>query len=275
MAELFTLLAQNLGVVVVGMIALWAVSVAIHNASIVDIAWGLLFVVFAWRTAYALDFPAHGVVVAALTTAWGGRLALYLARRNLGHGEDVRYQGLRKKHVPFWWKSLPIVFLLQAGLAFVVALPVQLAQLPRGESIVADVVFVVGVVVVVVGLAVEVVADLQLAQHRKRRAPGEKTVMTTGLWRYSRHPNYFGEAVVWWGFAVMSVSTALSATLSTSTTLSTSLVAYAGVVGAALITWLLLRLSGVPMLEAVMRDRPGYAEYVARTSAFFPRAPRP
>lgn len=271
MAELVLLLAQNLGVVVAGMVALWAVSVAIKNASIVDIAWGVLFVVFAWRTASALDFPAHGVVVAALTTAWGGRLALYLARRNLGHGEDVRYQALRKKHAPFWWKSLPIVFLLQAGLAFVVALPVQLAQLPRGESVVADAVFVVGAAVVVVGLVVEVVADLQLSLHRRRRAPGEKTVMTTGLWRYSRHPNYFGEAVVWWGFAVLSVSTALSATLSESST--TSVVAYAGVLGAALINWLLLRLSGVPMLEAVMRDRPGYAEYVVRTSAFFPRRP--
>jgi len=267
--NIVTLIAQNLGVLVVAMTGLWLVSLALKNASIVDIFWGIAFVIVAWFSWLSLGRPDHGVVVVVCTTLWGARLATYLALRNIGKPEDVRYQQLRAKHVPFWWKSLPIVFWLQAVLATLVSLPLQLSQLPRDAGKPVGVIGVIDVVAVVVfafGLAFESVADWQMAAHKRRRERGApSSVLNTGLWRYSRHPNYFGEAVAWWGLGLFTVATALS---------SSSMAPFLGLVGPVLITWLLTRLSGVPMLEAVMKDRPGYPDYVARTSTFVPRAPR-
>ena len=243
------------------MILLWLLSLRLGNASIVDLYWGLGFVLIAALTYARVGqySGAHAALLCGATAAWGLRLSLHLAVRNVGHGEDRRYRALREKYAPFWWKSLFIVFGLQGVLMLVVASPVILGQGPRSAPGLTAL-DLLGLGVFVVGLAWEVVADLQLV--RFTRDPAQRgRVLDTGLWRYSRHPNYFGELVLWWGLGLMACSTPGAA--------------WAAVLGPATITWLLARVSGVPMLEAGMKQRrPEYAAYVARTRALVPGPPR-
>ena len=177
------------------MIALWLVSLRLRDASIVDPFWGLGFVIVGWTAALAGRALRLGLVLALLTTAWGLRLSLHLARRNLGHGEDFRYQSMRKRFPRFELTSLVIVFGLQGLLMWIVALPLQLAPAFEGSR---DVLGVLGAAVWAVGLAFEAVGDAQLARFRADPA-NKGRVLDTGLWRYTRHPNYFGDACVWWG----------------------------------------------------------------------------
>jgi steroid 5-alpha reductase family enzyme len=248
----------NLLVIVVVMTSVWILSTVIRDASIVDIVWGAGFVVVAWSSWITSD--ADGLAALAVrvcVTVWGLRLAGYLAWRNLGKGEDFRYQAMRRKYgARFPLISFVTVFLLQGALMWIVSLPVQVVHDVDPQ---ASPVLVVGVVVWVVGLAFEVVGDLQLARFKADPASAGR-VMDTGLWRYTRHPNYFGDFLVWWGIAIMALSNVAS---------------MVGVIGAVVMSVLLMRVSGVPMLEHSMaKRRPGYVEYQRRTSAFFPRPPR-
>jgi len=193
-----------------------------------------------------------------LIVLWAVRLAVYVTARNWGHGEDRRYQAIRARNQPhFALKSLWLVFVLQAVLGWVVGLPV-LAAADGGAWSVWDS---LGAAIAAGGLACEAVADAQLA--RFRREPGSRErVMDRGLWRYSRHPNYFGELCLWWGVALMGLS---GSGWTHAWCLSSPL----------LMTFLLLRVSGVTLLEKDIGDRrPAYREYVARTSAFVPWPPR-
>ncbi len=254
-------LVVNAVVVVGALTALWGVSVAIRDASIVDIAWGASFVVVAWVTRFTADGDAaRQNLLVALTTIWGLRLAVYLARRNLGHGEDPRYVSMRRRGgESWWWVSLFKVFWLQGALAWVVSLPVQLGQVPDEEGAFVALA-VVGTAVWALGLGFEAIGDHQLARFKADPA-NEGRIMDRGLWRYTRHPNYFGDACVWWGLGIIAASTPLGAV---------------GLVGPALMTYLLVDVSGKALLERRMgRTRPGYADYVARTSGFLPRPPRP
>jgi steroid 5-alpha reductase family enzyme len=190
------------------------------------------------------------MAMAVLVTLWAARLALHIGVRNAGKPEDVRYQGLRARWQPFWWKSLFVVFLLQGALLLVVAAPIGIAA--RGPDLVALALF-------GFGLVVESVADLQLALF-KRDPHNAGRVMDRGLWAWSRHPNYFGEMLLWWGLGLLALSAPYGPL---------------ALIGPATITFLLLRVSGVPMLEATVKQRrPGYVDYVARTPAFWPRPPR-
>ncbi len=250
------------------MLLLWLVSLPLKNASIVDIFWGCGFVVVGAVFFAASDKDAHATLLFALVTAWGVRLSLHLAARNLGKGEDPRYVMLRKKHDPFWIKSLFIVFLLQAVLLFIVSLPLQVGMAPRALDGASLVVSIAGAVIFFVGFFCEALADLQLV--RFKADPNSKgQVMDRGLWKFSRHPNYFGEIVLWWGLGLIAFDPHDTAAAVASS------VAF---VGPAVITFLLLRVSGVPMLEGpLQKNRPGYADYVARTNAmipWFPRAPK-
>ncbi len=239
------------------LLLLWLVSLRLRNASIVDVFWGSGFVLVAAVTWAGVGCSAgpHALLVAGCTTAWGLRLSIHLALRNLGHGEDRRYQKLRARYAPFWWKSLFVVFGLQGVLLWVVSLPVQLGQRARpGPGLTA--LDVIGLGVFVFGLGLETIADAQLRAFTRDPASAGQ-VMDRGLWRWSRHPNYFGEIVLWWGLGLMAASTPGAW--------------WAAIVGPAVITFLLVRVSGVPMLEAGMRQRrPGYVEYVARTRALVP-----
>jgi len=187
------------------MLATWGVSLAVRDASIVDIAWGAGFVLVAWvaRWLGGSDAP-HAWLLPVLATVWGARLALHLARRNLGKGEDFRYVRMREKHGDrFALVSLGTVFGVQGALMWVVSLPLQLGQRPsdRGVGVLA----VLGVVAWAVGLWFEAVGDWQLARFRRDPANAGR-VLDTGLWAWTRHPNYFGDACVWWGLALVAAA---------------------------------------------------------------------
>lgn len=240
---------------------LWVQSLRMRDSSIVDIFWGMGFVLIAW-IGFALGEGAmpRKLWVTLLTTLWGVRLSGYLAWRNLGKGkgEDPRYQAMRARHGDKWpLRSLFIVFLLQGTLIFIISLPLQIAASQPGPSSLG-IWDGIGILLVLLGTLFEGTADLQLA--RWKRDPNNRgQLMTSGLWRYTRHPNYFGDFTVWWGL--------FCGALATGTGLWT-------VLAPLLMSTLLLRVSGVPLLEKAMQRRPGYAEYVRRTSSFFPRPPK-
>ncbi|MCB9546986.1 MAG: DUF1295 domain-containing protein [Myxococcales bacterium] len=234
---------------------LWLVSLARRDASIVDPCWGPAFVLVAGVTAVQGPGGPRALLALALVTTWGLRLGVYLAWRARGQGEDFRYRAMREKHGPrFWWVSGLTVFALQATLCLVIALPVQLAILRSGPLGLLDA---LGAALFAAGLAIEAIADAQLARFKARRTDPE-AILDTGVWAWSRHPNYFGELVLWWGLYLLAVAAGAWWTLP----------------GPLLISSLLLRVSGVPLLEAKLRARPAFQAYVERTPAFFPRPPR-
>jgi len=242
------------------MLVMWVISVVITNASIVDIVWGLGFVLVAWAVRLTTDQgdDARQWLLVAMTTAWGLRLAVHLFIRNHGHGEDYRYRAMRKHYGPrFGVISLYSVFGLQGLLMFVVSLPVQLGQADPTPGL--GVVAAVGVALWAIGMFFESVGDAQLARF-KANPDNAGRVMNQGLWRYTRHPNYFGDACVWWGIGIVAAETGAGAW---------------GLIGSAVMTFLLRRVSGVTMLEKTIgRRRAGYDEYIRTTSPFIPRPPR-
>ena len=253
--------ALGLAALVAGvlMAGCWLASLPKRDVSIVDPLWPMVFVAMAWSLWLWSD-GAEGdrsVLMLVMVSVWGLRLSAHLTARKWGAPEDFRYQALRRRLQPFWLWSLLVVFGLQAVLAVVVSLPVQAVL---GDSDPSPLRWLdwVGAAVWVVGLAFESVGDEQLRRFKADEANRGK-VMDRGLWRYSRHPNYFGDSVVWCGIWVVAVATG----------------AWWTVVGPLLMTILLLRVSGVTVLERSMGERrPGYAEYAARTSAFVPMPPR-
>jgi len=242
------------------MLVMWVISVVITNASIVDIVWGLGFVLVAWAVRLTTDQgdDARQWLLVAMTTAWGLRLAVHLFIRNHGHGEDYRYRAMRKHYGPrFGVISLYSVFGLQGLLMFVVSLPVQLGQADPTPGL--GVVAAAGVALWAIGMFFESVGDAQLARF-KANPDNAGRVMNQGLWRYTRHPNYFGDACVWWGIGIVAAETGAGAW---------------GLIGSAVMTFLLRRVSGVTMLEKTIgRRRAGYDEYIRTTSPFIPRPPR-
>jgi len=249
------------GEVVAGcMLAMWLLSLVLRDASIADIFWGAGFAVIAVSAfLWTSDVPsARRGLITAMVSLWGLRLAVYLLWRNAGHGEDPRYVAMRRYWgARFWWVSLFTVFALQGSFLWIVSLPVQLGQVAPGGPLGA--LDAVGFVLFSIGLSFEAVGDWQLARFKADPANAGQ-VMDRGLWRYTRHPNYFGDFCVWWGLFVVALSTPHGVW---------------SVIGPALMSFLLMRVSGVPLLErSIHQRRPGYVEYVKRTSAFFPRPPR-
>ncbi|MEZ5138634.1 MAG: DUF1295 domain-containing protein [Acidimicrobiales bacterium] len=254
------LLASAAAIAVV-MVATWIVSVLVEDASIVDIVWGAGFVVVAATSLAVGDgWDARRQLLFVLVGIWGLRLAGYLAWRNLGHGEDKRYQAMRRRWGDrFWLVSLVQVFLLQGVLMWIVSLPVQLASTADQPADFGSLAY-LGVALWFVGLLFETLGDAQLARF-KADPDNEGQVMDQGLWRYTRHPNYFGDFCAWWGVFLVAAETG---------------VARWGVVGPVVMSFLLLRVSGVTLLEKTIgKRRPGYEAYARRTSAFFPRPPKP
>jgi steroid 5-alpha reductase family enzyme len=234
----------------------WLVSLAIANASIVDILWGPGFVVLGLVYLAAAPGPPsdRSLVVFGLVTVWAVRLALHIGIRNLGAGEDFRYRAWRDRAGrSFWWVSLVKVFLLQAVVLWVVSSPLLLAHGDGGR--IHPLLDALGLALFVAGLTIESVADLQL--ERFRRDPANRgRVLASGLWSRSRHPNYFGEALLWWGIGLLALPAGGPLALA----------------GPALLTFSLVRVSGVAMLDAALVGRkPGYADYLRSTPAFLPR----
>jgi steroid 5-alpha reductase family enzyme/tryptophan-rich sensory protein len=256
--NLLELLAMNLALTVGLMLLLWLVSLALRDVSIVDVFWGMGFIVIAAVTfAFNGQRTDRGILLLFLIAAWGLRLSIYLGRRKFGAPEDHRYQAMRDSIGPrFWIVSLFLVFGLQAIIMNVVALPILTGQLDTSSLTWLNV---AGCLVWLVGFLFETVGDWQLARFKSD--PGSKgKVLDGGLWRYTRHPNYFGDFMVWWGIYFVSLGDGAT---------------WWTVVSPLLMSLLLMRVSGVTLLERTLRERrAGYSEYVARTSTFFPWPPR-
>jgi steroid 5-alpha reductase family enzyme len=247
----------GLGAGVLLAVATWLASLSRDDVSIVDSAWPWL--VCTPAIVAALQWPEHdgrAVLALLLAGAWALRLSMHITARHHGQPEDHRYQAIRARNQPnFRWKSLYLVFGLQALLAWIVATPLMATSLKTAPWHWLDA---AGIALFLCGFAFEAIGDAQLERFKADRG-NRGRVMDQGLWRYTRHPNYFGECCMWWGLWLMAVPTG----------------AWWTVVSPLLMTVLLLKVSGVTLLEAdIGQRRPGYADYIGRTSAFFPWPPR-
>jgi steroid 5-alpha reductase family enzyme len=231
----------------------WLLSLSLRNVSIVDSLWSLML--FAAGVIYALGADPRAprlALVLWMLAIWAARLSIYITARSMGKGEDRRYQAIRERNEPhFAFKSLYLVFCLQALLAWIISLPLLGAFSSIAPIGILDY---LGLILWLTGFVFEALADWQLARFKRNPAHAD-AVMTGGLWRFTRHPNYFGEFCVWWGFAAVAVSAG----------------GWWSLPGPVLLTVLLLRVSGVSLLEKdIGNRRPRYADYVLKTNAFFP-----
>lgn len=247
------------GLKVLGIFAVmgWLLSLPLRNVSIVDSMWSLMFLLAAltYMVGQVSAGPRAWLVI-ALVGLWSIRLAGYIAWRNHGRGEDFRYQRIRAQNEPYFaFKSLYIVFGLQAALAWLISLPLLAAIDSTAPLGWLDA---IGGSLWLLGMLFEVGGDWQLSRF-KRDPANRGRVLDTGLWRYTRHPNYFGDCCVWWGLFLIALAAG----------------AWWSMLGPLLMSFLLLKVSGVTLLEKDIGDRrPAYRDYVRRTNAFFPGPPR-
>jgi steroid 5-alpha reductase family enzyme len=257
------LLFQNFLLSAALFIVLWLINVLIKDPSFIDSWWPLGMVVSAWSTyLYVGASGAHALLLTVLCSIWGLRLGVYLFWRWRKHGPDRRYVTMmasaqKERGWSYPVASLLLVFALQLPLQFIVSLPVQLGQM--GDLVPVGPVAIGGMVLAVLGIVFETIGDFQLVAFKGDPANAGK-VLQSGLWRYTRHPNYFGDACVWWGLWLVAVDAGLGQW---------------SMPGPILITLLLTRWSGVPTVEGRMRrKRPEYEAYVQRTSSFIPLPPK-
>jgi steroid 5-alpha reductase family enzyme len=274
-----------------GLIALWVISVAVRDASLIDIYWGFGFLLVGAVCLYlANPKTPYLMLLAALPIIWGARLTLYLAKRNLGHGEDKRYVNMRRRakknkgirEMPWRLRSLFTIYFGQGLLIMIVSAPVWVAMataitIGGGPAIGADEMTVaslgsiaigplaiIGAVLWLIGFLFEAIGDAQLAAFLKRNKDydgpvDEKPVMDKGLWKYTRHPNYFGNACMWWGIWLVACQAPWGWTT---------------IFAPIIMTLLLTKVSGRDLLERDMGKRKNYREYIERTSGFFPLPPK-
>mgnify|MGYP000353386426 CR=1 FL=1 len=239
---------------------LWLLSILIKNVSIVDIFWGFGFVVVNAFYVYNLEkVSPRNLLLLVLVTIWGLRLTLYLAIRNIGKGEDYRYQQFRKDYGVnrYWWFSYFQVFLLQGALILIVSLPffgVHFSETSR-DLFWLDY---IALLLWIIGFSFEAGGDYQLYQF-KRNPKNKGKVLNTGFWKYTRHPNYFGDAAVWWSYALFSIAAE----------------EYWQIVGSLIMTYLIIKVSGVAMLEKTLKSsKIEYKNYIKTTNSFFPWFPK-
>ncbi|HJQ67828.1 MAG TPA: DUF1295 domain-containing protein [Blastocatellia bacterium] len=259
MGETSTVLATTLGSIILLMFLLWLTSLALKDASIVDTFWGIGFAVIAWISfAITNGYAPRKLIIATLVTIWGLRLAAHIFRRNHGKGEDFRYRRMRARHGDrFAVVSLFTVFGLQGLLMWIISLPIQVAQVSTAPARLKWL-DVTGVALWAIGFMFEAIGDWQLMRFKADSTNAGK-VMRRGLWAYTRHPNYFGDATVWWGLFLIAAATPGSLWT---------------IISPAIMTFLLMKVSGVALLEkSLVKTKPEYQDYVRRTSAFFPWIP--
>lgn len=242
------------------MTLLWLLSLALKDSSIVDIFWGTSFIIVFWIATLLAPRPltARLILLGTIVTLWGLRLFLHIFRRNAGKGEDFRYAAWREEAGPsWWWRSFFKVFFLQGFLMWIIAIPLIATQTGDTTSPFKCLDY-TGAALWLVGFIFEAGGDWQLARFKADPANKGK-LLTGGLWSLTRHPNYFGDAAQWWGFYLIAASAGAPWTI----------------FSPMIMTFLLLKVSGVAMLERSLKDsKPGYEDYIARTSAFFPWLPR-
>ena len=255
-----TLFLQAALIILVLVTLLWIWSIIIKNVSIVDLFWGFGFVVVnAFYLFMSGELNTRKILILTLVGLWGLRLAIYLAWRNIGKGEDFRYQEFRRYYGPkrYWWFSYFQTFLLQGALIMIVSLPLLgiNSSASSGDLNVLDY---IGIVVWIIGFVFEAGGDFQLAIFKNDPANRGK-VLNTGFWKYTRHPNYFGDSAVWWAYAIFSMAAG----------------SYWQIIGSIVMTLLIIRISGVALLEKTLNNtKPQYKEYVQKTSSFFPWFPK-
>lgn len=247
-------------VVTIGvMTMLWVLSLVLKNSSIVDIFWGTGFVILAWVSFFLTPdgFLARKLLLTILVTIWGLRLSIYILVRNWGKPEDFRYQAWRKEHgKKWWWYSYFQVFLLQGVLLTIIAAPLLAAQISPTPAKLGVLDF-IAIPLWVIGFFFESMGDWQLKRFKSDPANKGK-VLDRGVWRYTRHPNYFGDSTQWWAYYLVAASAG----------------GWWTIFSPVLMTFLLLRVSGVKLLEKTLDTRPGYKEYSERTSEFIPWFPK-
>jgi steroid 5-alpha reductase family enzyme len=258
-----TLLATNAALLVAGFLILWMVSLKTRDVTFIDSIWALGMVAMALVSfAHSDGDPTRKALLLGLCALWGVRLGFYLLWRWRRHGPDRRYRtmfarALEAKGWGFAKASLLLVFATQAPLLFIVCLPVQLGQIDAVPFV--GVMGMTGAAIALIGIAFESIGDWQLARF-KADPVNDAKVMQTGLWRYTRHPNYFGDACTWWGLYLIAAET------------PTGLWSLPGPI---LLTWTLIKWSGVPTVEGrLKRQKPGYGDYVRRTPGFIPWWPK-
>lgn len=241
------------------MTVVWLISLRLKNASIVDVFWGLGFVILnsIWFVANPYLTPVR-IAVLALVVVWGLRLSIHILLKNLGKPEDFRYQKFRKDfgEKRYWWVSFFQVFMLQGVLLWLVSAPLYIVNFNSDAQQLTSL-EVIGIIVWFVGFMFEAIGDYQLSEFKQDRK-NKNRLMTRGLWKYTRHPNYFGDAMVWWGFGIISISSGI----------------YWGLLSSVLMTFLLIKISGVAMIERTLIHRPGFTQYAKQTSMFLPWFPQ-
>mgnify|MGYP001063089185 CR=1 FL=1 len=255
-----TLFFQTALIILALITLLWIWSIFIKNVSIVDIFWGFGFVVVnAFYVFMSGELNDRKILILILVTIWGLRLTFYLAYRNIGKGEDFRYQEFRRTYGPkrYWWFSFFQVFLLQGALIMIVSLPL-LGISSSASTGALNALDYLGMLVWLVGFTFEAGGDFQLARF-KSNDKNKGKVLQTGFWKYTRHPNYFGDAAVWWAYAIFSVAAG----------------SYWQIIGSVVMTILIIKVSGVSLLERTLKDtKPKYRDYIQKTSSFFPWFPK-
>jgi len=247
-------------VIMLMMTTLWAISIFLKNVSIVDLFWGFGFVVSA--IVYFINssgYEARKILLLVLVSIWGLRLSVYLAGRNIGKGEDFRYAQFRRNYGEhrYWWISFFQTFLLQGVLMWLISVPLLGAMYYSSNDSLGILDF-IGVVFWLIGISFEAGGDFQLAKF-KANPKNKGTVLNTGFWKYTRHPNYFGDSSVWWGYGFICLAAG----------------SYFPILGSVLMTALIIKVSGVALLEKSLKEtKPQYREYIEKTSAFIPWFPK-
>jgi steroid 5-alpha reductase family enzyme len=267
MSGIITLLAINLAILLIIILALWAYSIRIRDVSFIDAFWAFGMVILAWVTWLQIDGQGRRAdVLLGLTSIWGLRLSWHLYTRWRAHGEDPRYKKIMGSFMESkgwsWEKtSLLGVFLMQAPLLFITCLPAQIGiwTSEGGRTIMGPIAW-AGAIIAVIGIIFETVGDAQLKAFRANPANNGK-VLNTGLWRYTRHPNYFGDACTWWGIWLVAAETGPWG--------------WASAIGPIFLTFTLTKWSGKPLLEhGLKKRRPDYVAYIEQTSGFLPWPPK-
>ena len=256
--ELMSSLGLAALIIFVFMTLAFSIALARKDNSLADVAWGIGFIVVAFVVYFiAGEFSPVALLVNTLILAWGLRLAIRIYRRNKGKGEDFRYKKWRQDWGKAWIiRSYLQVFLLQGLFMFLISLPVVLVN--RDGEAEIGLLALIGAAVWLLGFMFETIGDYQLDRYMADMANRGK-VLDTGLWRYSRHPNYFGEVVQWWGIFIIGLGVEYG---------------WLGIVGPVTISILILKVSGIPLLEKSLERNPLYVEYQRRTSVFWPLPPR-
>lgn len=258
--DFLQLYIQALLVIIVMMTILWLFSIILKNVSIVDPFWGMGFIVLGgFYYLNAEGFETRKLILLFFLVIWGLRLSIYLGWRNLGKGEDFRYRKFREDYGVnrYWWISFFQTFLLQGILLWLISAPL-LSTLLYTSKDTLNILDYCAIVIWVVGFIFEAGADFQLAHFKSDNANKGK-LLTSGFWKFTRHPNYFGDAMVWWGFGIFSLAAG----------------GYVQILSSGIMTFLIIKVSGVRLLEkTLIEEKPDFKEYIEKTNAFFPWFPK-